>query len=569
MSGVGARFQAAGYKDPKPLILVDGKPIIEHVVNLFPGETKFTFICNEEHLQATAMREILQRIAPLGSIASIPPHKLGPVFATLQMQDLIDDQEEVIVNYCDFGTYWDYQDFLSHTRNRAAAGAIPAYRGFHPHMLGTTNYAFIKDSNQWLEAIKEKEPWTNNRLQEYASNGTYYFARGSYVKKYFEQAIKRNLSIPGPTSATSATGANGEFYVSLVYNLMVEDKLPVSIYEIQHMLQWGTPQDLREYEAWSGYFRQLVEKPSISQSVEQRSVNLIPLAGRGKRFADEGYTTPKPLIPVSGKPMIVQAAAALPRAEQQIFVCLQDHLNTAPLKQALKQAYPHASVIGINAVTEGQACTCAIGLNNVAPEAPVTIGACDNSMLFDRKKYEALRDRADVDAIIWTFKNHPSAKTNPQMYGWVITDDQNKAVGVSVKKAISSTPEKDHAIVGAFYFKKAAHFTAGLESLYKNNIRINNEFYVDSLCGELIKLGLNVYVFEVDFYVCWGIPNDLRTFNYWQSFFHKCSWHPYSISNDHMVAAEAQQKLIEEATTFAQSCDSFYSSQSNDLAKTI
>lgn len=538
MSGIGARFQAAGYKNPKPLIEVDGKPIIEHVVNLFPGETKFTFICNEEHLRTTAMREILQHIAPAGNIITIPPHKKGPVFATLHAQELIDDNEEVIVNYCDFGTYWDYSDFLEHTRSRQAAGAIPAYRGFHPHMLGTTNYAFIKDTNQWLEQIKEKEPFTHNRMQEYASNGTYYFARGSYVKKYFARAMEQNLHI------------NGEFYVSLVYNLLVEDGLPVSIYEIQHMLQWGTPQDLEEYQAWSNYFRALVEqKNAVTPSIENKSINIIPLAGRGKRFADEGYKLSKPLIPVSGKPMIVQAANALPPAEHHTFVCLQEHLETSDLKNTLTQAYPAAKVLGIEAVTEGQACTCAIGLEKVDEEAPVTIGACDNSMLYNTAAYEALRSRPDVDAIIWTFKNHPSAKLNPQMYGWVAADSTGKATNVSVKKPISATPENDHAIVGAFYFKKAAHFKQGLQELYKNNVRVNGEFYVDSLAGELIKLGLNVYTFKVDFYVCWGTPNDLRTFNYWQSFFHKCSWHPYSIMNDPMAGTEAKAALIAAAYT--------------------
>lgn len=537
MSGVGARFQAAGYKDPKPLILVDGKPIIEHVVNLFPGENKFTFICNENHLKNTAMRSVLERIAPQGKIIGIPAHKKGPVFATLQAQDLIDDNEEVIINYCDFSTYWDYQEFLHHTRSRNAAGAIAAYKGFHPHMLGTTNYAFIRETNQWLEAIKEKEPFTDNRMQEYASNGTYYFALGSYVKKYFTLAMEQDLNV------------NGEYYVSLVYNLLIEDKLAVSIYEIQHMLQWGTPEDLDEYQRWSDYFEELVKNNKYNQNVEKNSTNLIPLAGHGKRFSDEGYILPKPLIPVSGKPMITQATAALPPAEHQTFVCLREHLQTSTLEQALIQEYPAAHVIGINSVTEGQACTCAIGLANINQNSSVTIGACDNSMLYDIDAYEKLRTNQMVDAIIWTFKNHPSAKNNPKMYGWVATDEKNKATAVSVKQPISSTPENDHAIVGTFYFKKAAYFSAGLSALYKKNIRVNGEFYVDSLCGELIRLGLNVYVFEVSFYVCWGTPNDLRTFNYWQSFFHKCSWHPYCIENDIMVPAEAKQPLIKLITT--------------------
>ncbi|MEW9501057.1 hypothetical protein [Jeotgalibacillus marinus] len=39
-------------------------------------------------------------------------------------------------------------------------------------------------------------------------------------------------------------------------------------------------------------------------------------------------------------------------------------------------------------------------------------------------------------------------------------------------------------------------------------------------------------VFEVDHYICWGTPNDLKTFEYWQSFFHKCNWHPYTLDKD-------------------------------------
>ena len=74
MSGFGNRFVQAGYADPKPLIEVDGKPIIEHVVNLFPGETDFIFICNKTHLETTEMRSILTRIKPGCNIVPIEPH---------------------------------------------------------------------------------------------------------------------------------------------------------------------------------------------------------------------------------------------------------------------------------------------------------------------------------------------------------------------------------------------------------------------------------------------------------------------------------------------------------------
>ena len=150
MSGMGNRFIKAGYIDPKPLIIIDGKPIIEHVCDLFPGEDKFTFICNSKHLKETNMREVLKKIKPNANIIEIPNHKKGPVYAVSFIYDLIEDDEEIIVNYCDFGTYWSYKNFLTHTRNRKADGAIPSYSGFHPHMLGNTNYAFMRNDKHWM-----------------------------------------------------------------------------------------------------------------------------------------------------------------------------------------------------------------------------------------------------------------------------------------------------------------------------------------------------------------------------------------------------------------------------------
>jgi len=122
MSGTGERFKKAGYTKPKPLIVVDDAPIIQYVVSMFSPNDKFTFICNQDHLEQTDLANVLKQLAPNGEIISIAPHKKGPVYAVSQCFDRISDDEEVIVNYCDFYSYWDYQDFLTTTRKRGAAG---------------------------------------------------------------------------------------------------------------------------------------------------------------------------------------------------------------------------------------------------------------------------------------------------------------------------------------------------------------------------------------------------------------------------------------------------------------
>ncbi|ARU49516.1 NTP transferase domain-containing protein [Sulfurospirillum diekertiae] len=538
MSGVGNRFIEAGYKEPKPLIIIDGKPIIEHVCDLFPNETKFTFICNAKHLTETNMREVLLGIKPNANVVEIPNHKKGPVYAVHLIESLINDEEEVIVNYCDFGTYWDYEDFLKHTRDRNADGAIPAYKGFHPHMLGSTNYAFMCDEKQWMLEIKEKEPFTDNRMNEYASNGTYYFKKGSYVKKYFKELMDKDISL------------KSEYYVSLVYNLLVADGLNVSIYNIQHMLQWGTPQDVEEYNAWSKYFRDIINEKKKPVAIKN-SVTLIPLAGHGSRFSKMGYKDPKPLIEVSGKPMIIQAADCLPKSENNVFVTLKEHLNNYPVASVLKAEYPSAKIVSIAEVTEGQAITCSLGLKEVDSESSLLIAATDNGMIYDKAKYQSLIENENVDAIVFTFRHHISSKNNPQMYGWIKSDNDN-VIGVSVKVPISDNPYNDHAIVGTFYFRKVQFFNEALQSLLDKNIRVNNEYYVDSMVGELISLGYKVKVFEVDDYICWGTPDDYETFIYWQSFFHKISWHPYSLEKDSTVKQEKVQTLDIQYRTFEQ-----------------
>lgn len=540
MSGIGKRFIDAGYDTPKPLIEVDGKPIIEHVCDLFPGEEKFTFICNSKHLEETNMKSILLGIKPNANVVEIPNHKKGPVYAVSLIEDMIDDDEEVIVNYCDFGTYWDYKDFLKHTRERNADGAIPSYKGFHPHMLGSTNYAFMRDENQMMLEIKEKEPFTDNRNEEYASNGTYYFKKGSYVKKYFNELMEKDINL------------KGEFYVSLIYNLLVQDNLSVSIYEIQHMLQWGTPQDVEEYNSWSKYFRNAI-KEDVKPEPNKNSITLIPLAGRGSRFSKVGYKNPKPLIDVSGKPMILQAAESLPKSESYNFVILKEHLDNYPLKEVLTSAYPNSEITTIDEVTEGQAVTCNLGLSNVKDDsASLLIAATDNGMIYDKDAYQALINDKSVDAIVFTFKNHISSKNNPEMYGWVKTLPNNDVTGVSVKVPISNDPYNDHAIVGTFYFRKVSHFKNAYDRLVNNNTRVNNEFYVDSLINELVDLNLKVKAFQVEDYICWGTPNDYETFNYWQSFFHKVSWHPYSLEKDITVKQSEIPRLDKKFRTFEQ-----------------
>ena len=90
---------------------------------------------------------------------------------------------------------------------------------------------------------------------------------------------------------------------------------------------------------------------------------------------------------------------------------------------------------------------------------------------------------------------------------------------ISVKVPISDNPVNDHAVVGAFWFKKGSYFIESAHDMINKNIRINGEFYVDECINNAVQMGLKVKVFEVNKYICWGTPNDLKVYNYWKEYF--------------------------------------------------
>lgn len=234
----------------------------------------------------------------------------------------------------------------------------------------------------------------------------------------------------------------------------------------------------------------------------------MPMAGEGKRFRDAGFTTPKPFIEINGQPMFRNAADCLPVAERKIFIAAQE-IPGALLPSG-------AEVIYVRSTTAGQASTCLLAKEHIDNDEPLLIAACDNGLRYDINAFNALTK--DAGCIVFTFRNHQAVSAHPEQYGWVNVNG-NDALSISCKKAISSTPLNDHAITGAFWFAKGAYFVAAAEKMIAGNRRINNEFYVDDCINDVINAGIPVKVLEVEKYICWGTPNDLNTYLYWQNYY--------------------------------------------------
>ncbi len=245
MTGYGSRFVAAGYKDLKPFIKVQGRQIIEWIVKgMYSTNDHFVFVCRQEHLDSiSGMREYLLSLAPDCEIFSIDKWvKKGPVFDVLRAGSVIKDDEPAIINYCDFYMVWDWNKFKHDVVERGCEGCVPCYTGFHPNLLPAKNFyaSCLTDVEDNLIEIREKFSFEEDKTKAKHSPGTYYFKSGAILKKYCQILVDSEQSI------------NGEYYASLPYNFMVKDGLKVWIpTNVDYFCQWGTPEDMRDYEFWT------------------------------------------------------------------------------------------------------------------------------------------------------------------------------------------------------------------------------------------------------------------------------------------------------------------------------
>lgn len=517
MTGYGSRFVAAGYKELKPLIRVQGRPIVEWIVKgMYAKDDEFIFVCRTKHLrEIPGMKSLLENLAENVEIISIENwEKRGPVYDIIRVQDEIPDDEPCIVNYCDLYLEWDWEYVKSALQTRNCDGAVICWNGFNPTNLPVNNVfaSCLVDKDGNLIEIREKHYFEKEREKGHYSAGIYYFKTGKSMKKAFQQCIDEENMV------------NGEYYASLPFNYMVQNKLNVWVMDAcRTFCNWGTPEDMQDYLFWIHIMEDIHKKRNI----------LIPMAGAGQRFVNAGYKTHKPLLPVidrkTGKeiPMVCCAVNDLPdigrKNTKLIFVDRSFHKESG-VEEIIREYYPQAKFITTDKLTDGQAVTCLLAKKFINNNDELLISACDNGLVLDDKLYEERKRECDV--IVFTYKSN-TVLSNPNAYGWVRVDENDNVTSVSCKRTISDRPEKDNAIVATFWFKKGKIFVKAAEKMILENDRINNEFYVDEAIQHAIALGYRVKALPVQKYICWGTPEDYeaynKTFAYWKNFYEsKC-----------------------------------------------
>lgn len=225
MAGAGSRFEKAGYTFPKPLIDVEGDPMIKVVTQNLNFNANFIYIVQKSHREKYNLDTLLNLISPNCKIVEVDGLTEGAASTTLLAKEYINNGNPLVMANSDQFIEWDSNEFMYKMSETDCDGGIVTFKSTHPKW----SFAKVNESGLVTE-VAEKNP-----ISDIATVGVYYWKHGEDYVRYAEQMIEKNLRV------------NNEFYVCPVFNEAIQDGKEIRTYEISKMWGLGTPEDLNNY----------------------------------------------------------------------------------------------------------------------------------------------------------------------------------------------------------------------------------------------------------------------------------------------------------------------------------
>jgi len=204
---------------------------------------------------------------------------------------------------------------------------------------------------------------------------------------------------------------------------------------------------------------------------------VIPMAGKGQRFIDAGFNTPKPLLKLGDDLTIkhIINIMKMPNA-QFIFIVRQDHCEEYHLDEELLKIEPNAKIVRVNQITEGAICTVLLAKKYFEDDNPVIIKDCDQIINWDPKHFIDFVERNNADGAI------VNIHTDRPNYSYSRVNSAGKIIETAEKTVISN-----YGSVGIYYFAKGNELIKYAEKMIKKNLRVNNEFYTAPVYNQFIQ----------------------------------------------------------------------------------
>jgi HAD superfamily hydrolase (TIGR01509 family) len=269
-----------------------------------------------------------------------------------------------------------------------------------------------------------------------------------------------------------------------------------------HILRIDSPHTLT-LDLIMNKLKSIIDRPKTIKWKGENLNVLIPMAGAGSRFETAGYTFPKPLIDICGRPMIQVVVENLNIEANYIFVVRKEHREKYNLDILLNLIAPNCKIIETDKITEGSAITTLLAKELIDNDCPLLIANSDQYILWNSVDFMYKMIAHQVDGGILTFESsHPK-------WSFVKTDERGNVTEVAEKRPISNK-----ATTGIYYWAKGSDYVKFAEQMIEKNLKINNEFYVCPVFNEAITNNKKIEIYDIEKMWGLGTPEDLNTFLY-------------------------------------------------------
>jgi len=232
MAGEGKRFKEAGFSTPKPLIKVDGVPMVIKALKSLPKASKNILIVRKDLLNIVEFKQLLDSHFENVVIIEIDYLTSGQATTCLLAEEYISDNVILNVGACDVGFKYNFDEYKK-TLNEFNS-FIWTYNKNpnvlkHPEMYG---WVKLKDGTNEIDYVSCKKPISNDLLTDCVVSGAFTFKNSNLFFEGIKKMILKN------------DRTNGEFYLDSIFNHL-ENKS--GVFNINEYYSWGTPKELDKY----------------------------------------------------------------------------------------------------------------------------------------------------------------------------------------------------------------------------------------------------------------------------------------------------------------------------------
>tara|TARA_B100000212_G_scaffold26342_2_gene17515 strand:+ start:555 stop:2078 length:1524 start_codon:yes stop_codon:yes gene_type:complete len=489
MCGIGKRFSDAGFINHKSMIEVDGKSMLERVINKFDNINIYLITTKKIESQLS-MNSKWEEVCKKINIIFIDDHKLGPAYSIYKAFDFIPTKIGTYISYCDITWEWSKESLLEDETE----AAIFCHYGFHPHLVNNNFSAFCKPEKnnlRKLNKIKEKESFTNDWMSEPLSIGLFYINDFKKLKIPLNNMIAKNEKV-----------AN-EFFPSILFNYIKEQGIDVDLISVESFVHYGTVKQLKDIKSWANYFKK--SNPiKIFDYISKKYSASIMISGSGSRMKSVSKV-PKYLLKAGKFTLIEHVINNLPINKNKLSIICNS-------KQDFKDISKEIEYFQISK-TKSQFESLLASESFLREKNNFLLCSCDCFGLFNLKEFDSLVNSNSADIIIFGFEPSLIQEQLKSSYS-SFTFYKNTVKDIYVKEI----PNQNFlGLAGFFWFRNGIILSNALKD-YANEINtLNREIIIDDIIKLLNNKKTKILFMQVDKYIHLGTPEEFSEYIYWNS----------------------------------------------------